>query len=80
MRVILHTLVLVVMFVGCGPRFDDKVVVIEKTRSYHRPTCSQVIMARASFGTRDEAKRKGYVPCPYCQPDKDLAGKPDQAE
>jgi methylphosphotriester-DNA--protein-cysteine methyltransferase len=80
MRVILHALVLVLLFVGCGSRFDDKVAVIEKTRSYHRPTCSQVMMARATFETRDEAKRKGYVPCPDCQRDRGLAGKPDQAE
>jgi methylphosphotriester-DNA--protein-cysteine methyltransferase len=80
MRVILPTLVLVVMLVGCGSRFDDKVVVIEKTQTYHRPTCSQVVMARTEIETRAEARRKGYRPCPYCQPDKDPAGKPGQAE
>jgi len=80
MRVILHTLALVVLLAGCGSRFDDKVAVIKKTRSYHRPTCSQVMMSRVTFETLDEAKGKRYLPCPYCQPDKNVAGKPDQAE
>jgi len=80
MKVLLQSLALVVMLVGCGRRFDDQVVVVEKTRTYHRPTCSQVVMARVIVETRDEAKRKGYLPCPYCQPDKDQAGKPNHAE
>jgi methylphosphotriester-DNA--protein-cysteine methyltransferase len=80
MKVILQTLALVVMFASSGSSLDNKVVVIEKTRAYHRPTCSQVVMARVIVETRDEAKRKWYSPCPYCQPDRDLAGRSNHAE
>ena len=78
MKPILLSLLFSLLLTSCAPKFDDEVVVIEKTRSYHRPNCAQVMMARATVETRAEAKEKGCRPCPYCQPDRGLAGKPDQ--
>lgn len=80
MKSALLMLILLFLFSSCGPKFDEKVVVIEKTRIYHRPMCSQVMMARATCETRAEAKEKGYRPCPYCLPDRGLAGKPDHSK
>ena len=73
-------LVLLFLFSSCGPKFDENVVVIEKTRTYHRPACSQLAMAPTTVETRAEAREKGFLPCLYCQPDRDLAGNSDQSQ
>jgi methylphosphotriester-DNA--protein-cysteine methyltransferase len=79
MKFALSILVLLFLFSSCGPKFDDNVVVIEKTRTCHRPTCTQVAMARTKVETRAQARAEGFRPCPYCKPDTDLAGRPDQS-
>jgi methylphosphotriester-DNA--protein-cysteine methyltransferase len=80
MKLALSILVLLFLFSSCGPKFDDNVVVIEKTRTYHRPTCTQVAMAHTKAETRAQARAEGLLPCPSCKPDSDLAGGPDQSQ
>jgi methylphosphotriester-DNA--protein-cysteine methyltransferase len=69
MKTILPIALMALLVGSCGQKFDEKVVVIEKTRSYHRPNCAQVMMARAVTASRTEARQKSYRPCPYCMPD-----------
>jgi methylphosphotriester-DNA--protein-cysteine methyltransferase len=80
MKFALSVLVLLFLFSSCGPKFDENVVVIEKTRTYHRRTCTQIAMARTKVETRAQARAGGFLPCPYCKPDPDLAGRPDQSQ
>ncbi|HEY6191878.1 MAG TPA: hypothetical protein VI215_06060 [Bacteroidota bacterium] len=60
---------LVISAAGCAGAGSDKVLVIEKTRSYHREECPRVKMAEARVMTRDEALALNYQPCPDCRPD-----------
>jgi len=69
MKATLPMLTFLVLLSGCCPKFDERVMVIEKTRTYHRSTCAQIMMARATEETRTEAREKGYRPCQYCRPD-----------
>ena len=63
-------LVLSLLFLAsCARKSDEKVVVTEKTQSYHRENCAQVAMARTTSLTQTEAREKRYRPCPYCKPD-----------
>ncbi len=78
MKAFLSIVFVSLLMTSCARKFDEKVVVIEKTRSYHRPNCGQVIMARGTVVSREDAQVKNFRPCPYCQPDRGLAGKPDQ--
>ncbi len=54
---------------GCASGASDKVVVVEKTKSYHRDDCPRVMMAHAVWMTREEAQALDCKPCPGCRPD-----------
>ncbi len=54
---------------GCSPVGKNEVIAIPKTRSYHRPTCPLVNMARTKVMTVAEAKVDHFKPCPGCKPD-----------
>ena len=56
------------VFPACGLSHRDEVVVIGKTRSYHRPECSRVMMAKTAWLSFDGAEAIHYTPCPYCKP------------
>lgn len=57
------------LVIGCAAR-SDNVYVVEKTRTYHRETCSRVNMANTEVMTRKEAQILHLTPCPFCQPDR----------
>ncbi|MEW6511023.1 MAG: hypothetical protein AB1428_08710 [Bacteroidota bacterium] len=54
---------------GCSRSSPRAVVAIERTHSYHRPTCPPVNMARTVMVTLEDAKAKKLTPCPLCHPD-----------
>jgi hypothetical protein len=54
---------------GCTRRSADRVLVIQRTMSYHRDTCARVNMARTQAMTVAEARAAGYRPCPLCEPE-----------
>ncbi len=64
----------------CARKPGEEVVVIEKTHSYHRPDCGQVIMARGIVLSREDAQVKNFRPCPYCQPDRYGVDKADKLQ
>ncbi len=55
---------------GCIKSGKDKVLVIEKTKSYHTEKCSRVFMAYTKSAMREEARSRHYTACPDCKPDK----------
>jgi hypothetical protein len=65
-------LLLICLFLGiasCASGAGDKVVVVEKTRTYHRAECPRVMMAHGVWMTREEAQALDCKPCPGCRPD-----------
>jgi methylphosphotriester-DNA--protein-cysteine methyltransferase len=46
-----------------------EVVVIEKTKTYHREGCPPTNMAKTKIMTIAEAKADNNRPCPGCKPD-----------
>jgi len=61
----------IVILFGCTQQRSEKVLVIEKTKSYHTDRCSRIIMASTKMMTKGEAEAMNYSPCPGCQPDKE---------
>jgi hypothetical protein len=72
-RLGIHAAILAALFLvsaaGCAGAGSDNVVVIEKTKSYHRPECPRVKMAEVRTMTREEALALNCQPCPDCRPD-----------
>jgi methylphosphotriester-DNA--protein-cysteine methyltransferase len=61
-------LLFVVLLASCGARHPDTVVVIEKTKTFHRENCSRVRMAHTTTISFSDATAQGMKPCPYCKP------------
>lgn len=59
-------LLLAAACLGCHG--NDRVLVIEKTGTFHTRQCARVSMARAVEMSVAEAERRGDRPCPWCQP------------
>ncbi len=59
-------LLLLAACLGCHG--DDRVLVVEKTRTFHTKNCLRVFMARTAEMPVAEAESLGYRPCPGCQP------------
>ncbi len=57
---------------GCSQTANGKVVVIEKTKTYHTAECRKIKMAKVVEMTKEEAKLDHDHPCPLCQPDKNI--------
>jgi hypothetical protein len=68
-RVALLAAGVILLSSGCGSTSQDKVLVVERTRSYHRATCPRVNMAYTLAMTREEAQALDCKPCPDCRPD-----------
>ena len=68
----LTVLVLLLAFPGCAGSRERNVVVVEKTRSYHKQNCARVRMAHTRTMTLEEARALNCEPCPWCHPDSDL--------
>ena len=60
----------VLLFSSCENKSNTQVVIIEKTKTYHRANCPQVNMAKVEFVSLGDAKQKGMKPCLNCKPDK----------
>jgi hypothetical protein len=56
---------------GCGGAHERKVLVIEKTKTYHREGCPPVQMAKTEEVTLSEAKAMKFKACPICTPDRE---------
>jgi hypothetical protein len=56
-------------FCGCSGPHGRDVIVIQKTRTYHRAVCPPVNMARTTVVTVEEAQAMELRSCPLCQPD-----------
>ena len=55
---------------GCSNHIKKgDVVVIEKTKTYHREGCPPTNMAKTTIMTIAEAKADNDKPCPGCKPD-----------
>ena len=55
---------------GCSNHLKKgEVVVIEKTKTYHREGCPPTNMAKTKIMTVGEAKADNDKPCPGCKPD-----------
>ena len=55
---------------GCSNHVKKgDVVVIEKTKTYHREGCPPTNMAKTTIMTVAEAKTDNDKPCPGCKPD-----------
>ena len=54
---------------ACSGGKKDNVVVIEKTRTYHREACPPVHMAKTQEMTLNQAKGQNLRPCTVCKPD-----------
>lgn len=65
-----HLLLIVLLFASCGNTRDDQVVVVEKTKSYHRANCGKLHMAHSTTISVADAIAQHLRPCPYCKPDK----------
>jgi len=57
-----------VLFNACSDRNEGKVIVIEKTKTYHRAECPKVNMAKTQFMTIAEAESAHCAPCRQCMP------------
>ena len=66
LRGLLTVSCMLIGFAGCGSAQGHEVMVIEKTKSYHRPECPPVHMARIQEMTVNEAKARHFTPCPIC--------------
>jgi uncharacterized lipoprotein NlpE involved in copper resistance len=71
--------VTLMMVLGCNNR-DHRVVVIEKTKSYHISECPRVNMAHTQTMTIAEAQGLNYKPCKDCRPDRGPADKQDSKQ
>ena len=60
---------LLISAAGCAGAGGDRVIVIEKTKTYHREECPRVKMADVKVMTRDEALALNCQACPDCRPD-----------
>jgi methylphosphotriester-DNA--protein-cysteine methyltransferase len=63
---------LLAMLPSCNGGSARTVVVVEKTKSYHRRTCPKLNMAQASAMGMEGAMARHLKPCPYCKPDRTL--------
>jgi|GEM_PF-4110738 len=55
---------------GCSNHVKKgEVVVIEKTKTYHREGCPPTNMAKTTIMTVAKAKADNDKPCPGCKPD-----------
>ena len=63
------SMIIILLFAGCGQKRHDEVLVIEKTKSYHIDECPRVNMADTKFMTIAEAKALNCKACPGCKPD-----------
>ena len=72
-RTIILALLLIVavcLLSGCSNHVKKgEVVVIEKTKTYHREGCPPTNMAKTTIMTVAEAKADNDKPCPGCKPD-----------
>jgi hypothetical protein len=67
---ILLIIVAAAMQCGCTNHLKKgEVVVIEKTKTYHREGCPPTNMAKTTIMTVAEAKADNDKPCPGCKPD-----------
>jgi hypothetical protein len=62
---------LFIAIVGCGGAHEREVLVIEKTKTYHREGCPPVQMAKAEEMTLSEARRRDFKACLICTPDRE---------
>lgn len=69
LRGLLTVSCMLIGFAGCGSAHGREVMVIGKTRTYHRQECAPVHMAKAEEMTVSEAKARHFKPCPVCKPD-----------
>jgi hypothetical protein len=67
-----YIIIVLLFLMSCEHEGSREVVVIEKTRSYHMPKCSKVMMADTKKLSIAEARRLQFHPCPYCNPDQSL--------
>jgi len=61
-------LLFMMLFVSCGAREPETVVVIEKTKTFHRDNCARVRMANTTTVSVTDATAHGMKPCPHCKP------------
>ena len=66
-KIVLLLLVGVILTAGCTR--PHEVVVIEKTRSFHRAECARVNMAKVRYVELTSDVLVRYRPCPLCKPD-----------
>lgn len=61
---------LLAMLTSCNESPARSVVVVEKTKSYHREGCPKLNMPETTTMSIDSATARHLRPCPYCKPDR----------